>query len=30
MKVQLKQTRKDLNETDEKYPAIQRIIDENW
>ena len=30
MKRELKQTRSDLNETDEKYPAIQKIIDANW
>jgi hypothetical protein len=27
---ELKRTRKELNETDKKYPAIQKIIDENW
>jgi len=30
MKVQLKKTRKELGETDEKYPEIQKIIDANW
>jgi len=30
MKVQLKETRKELNETDDKYPIIQKIIDEHW
>jgi len=30
MKVQLKQTREELGETDEKYPEIQKIIDEFW
>lgn len=30
MKVQLKQEREALNETDEKYPAIQKIIAEHW
>jgi len=30
MKVQLRNTRKELGETDEKYPHIQKIIDENW
>ena len=30
MKVQLKKTRKELGETDEKYPHIQKIIDANW
>jgi arylsulfatase A-like enzyme len=30
MKVQLKKTRAELNETDEKYPHIQEIIDANW
>ena len=30
MKVELKNTRNHLNETDEKYPEIQKIIDENW
>jgi len=29
MKVELKKTRTDLNETDENYPAIQKIIDAN-
>jgi N-acetylglucosamine-6-sulfatase len=30
MKVQLKQVRERLHETDEKYPQIQKIIDEHW
>ena len=30
MKVELKKTREDLNETDKKYPKIQAIIDANW
>jgi len=30
MKVQLKQTREELGETDKKYPKIQKIIDANW
>ena len=30
MKVELKKTRKELGETDEQYPAIQKIIDANW
>jgi arylsulfatase A-like enzyme len=30
MKVELKKTRAELNETDEKYPHIQAIIDANW
>ncbi len=30
LKQQLKQLRKELNETDEKYPEIQNIIDEYW
>lgn len=30
MKAELKKTRADLNETDEKYPHIQQIIDANW
>ncbi|MCH9022805.1 MAG: sulfatase [Planctomycetes bacterium] len=30
MKKQLKQIRRDLNETDEKYPHIQKIIDAHW
>jgi arylsulfatase A-like enzyme len=30
MKLELKRTRADLNETDKKYPAIQAIIDANW
>ena len=30
MKVQLKKTRKELGETDEKYPQFQKIIDANW
>ncbi len=30
MKVELKKTRAELNETDEKYPHIQAIIDAHW
>jgi len=30
MKQELKKIREDLNETDEQYPAIQKIIDDNW
>ena len=30
MKLKLKRIRMDLNETDEKYPSIQKIIDSNW
>ncbi|MBT3200885.1 MAG: sulfatase [Phycisphaerales bacterium] len=30
MKVELKKTRQDLNETDKKFPKIQAIIDANW
>lgn len=30
LKVQLKQLRQNLNETDVKYPEIQKIIDDNW
>ncbi len=30
LKDQLKDMRKDLNETDKNYPHIQKIIDENW
>jgi arylsulfatase A-like enzyme len=30
MKVELKKTRTDLKETDEKYPRIQEIIDAHW
>lgn len=30
MKLELKRERTKLNETDEKYPAIQAIIDSNW
>lgn len=30
LKAQLKQMREDLNETDAKYPHIQKVIDENW
>jgi len=30
MKVDLKKTRAELNETDEKYAHIQAIIDANW
>jgi N-acetylglucosamine-6-sulfatase len=30
MKVKLKTSRAELDETDEKYPAVQAIIDTNW
>ncbi|MEO1856489.1 MAG: sulfatase [Rubritalea sp.] len=30
MKLELKRTRADLNETDVKYPSIQAVIDSNW
>lgn len=30
MKLSLKTTRKELNETDEKYPSVQAIIDAHW
>jgi N-acetylglucosamine-6-sulfatase len=30
LKKQLKKLRKDLGETDEKYPRIQKIIDAHW
>ena len=30
MKAQLRKTREALGETDERYPAIQRVIDANW
>lgn len=30
MKAQLKQTREELGETDEKYPGIQEIINRHW
>ena len=30
MKAELKRTRVNLNETDEKYPNIQAIIEANW
>jgi len=30
MKARLKAVREELNETDEKYPHIQKIIDEHW
>lgn len=30
MKVELKQTRVKLNETDAKWPAVQKIIDAHW
>ena len=30
MKAELKRTREDLDETDDKYPKIQTIIDANW
>ncbi|WNJ20080.1 sulfatase [Pontibacter sp. G13] len=30
LKAELKQLREDLNETDEAYPAIQRIVESHW
>lgn len=30
LKAQLKRTREALDETDERFPAIQEIIDEHW
>jgi hypothetical protein len=30
MKAQLRETREALGETDERYPAIQRIVDAHW
>jgi len=30
LKRQLKKTRKELDETDENYPEIERIIKEHW
>lgn len=30
LKVELKKLRKDLNEEDNKYPHIQKVIDEHW
>jgi hypothetical protein len=30
MKIQLKETRAALKETDEKFPAIQSVIDLHW
>jgi len=30
MKAELKRIRQELNETDDKYPEIQKIIDANW
>ncbi|MCP4376237.1 MAG: sulfatase [bacterium] len=30
MKAELKKTREELNETDQKYPKIQKIINANW
>jgi len=30
LKQRLAQLRTELNETDEKYPGIQKIIDEHW
>ena len=30
LKIRLKSTREDLNETDADYPHIQKIIEENW
>jgi hypothetical protein len=30
MKKELAKQRQDLNDTDEKYPEIKKIIEENW
>lgn len=30
LKTRLKKLREELNETDENYPQIQKIIDEHW
>jgi len=30
MRVELRKTRQDLNETDEKYPEIKAIVDAHW
>lgn len=30
LKKELIRLREDLNETDEKYPHIQKVIDEHW
>ncbi|HCC71785.1 MAG TPA: acetylglucosamine-6-sulfatase, partial [Bacteroidales bacterium] len=30
LKLELKDMREELNETDEKYPRIQKIINEHW
>lgn len=30
LKIELEKAREELNETDENYPDIQKIIDENW
>ena len=30
LKALLKKTREELNETDEDYPKVQKVIDENW
>jgi len=30
LKVELKNLREDLNETDKNYPHIQKVIDEHW
>lgn len=30
LKKELKLMREELNETDEKYPRIQKIIEEHW
>jgi uncharacterized sulfatase len=30
LKQQLAKLREELNETDEKYPEIQKIIDDHW
>ena len=30
MKAQLRKTREELGEIDERYPAIQRVIEASW
>jgi hypothetical protein len=30
MKIELRQTRQDLHETDERYPEIKAIVDAHW
>jgi hypothetical protein len=30
LRIELAQKRKDLNEEDDKYPNIQKVIDEYW